>query len=824
MTPEPQSNLEDERANAPAERSAPLATPKLDELLARVRGNLARLVWLHGLGTIAGATAAWILVAFLVDWILHVPSGIRWVHLAVLGLVPGFLILRELVRPLRALPGREEIAVLVERAHPDLRQLIVSAAELSRAQRPDGDPSLVREILRRAEQRSATLDPRGVLDERRPRKRALLGLGASAFVGLVLLANASAARVFLERLFGGDTPWPRRTQLVVEVPLPGASAIPTAENAGTPLEPREIRLRVARGSDVPLLVHAQGNVPDEVVLHFHGGQRAVLASTGGPIFRTQLRSLQEDTQFYVTGGDDDDEVPWVRLDVLQPPDVEALAFEITPPAYSGLPSRVERDRDVEVLAGSEIVVHVLPTPRDATGSARLVPEDRVVTLTPRPFPEEQTSSEAGAGDAAAKERAQGLGFGFRAEKSLRLRVELVDSTGLSNPDPGLFAVNVIEDRAPELEVLAPSRSEVDTLVGGLLRLRVRVEDDFGITRAAWSAESSSGTSASSPSTDAPAKLGGELELRALEPEELADSKDESSSSASRSEKRRVRARALASARLEVAALAGPNEKLAEGQQYALLATALDNAQPGAREGKASPVRVRVVTADEFVRRMQDRLARVQGSANALAELQRDKARRTDELLAALESDQLDLASTEAELGAVSTGERRVQGDARTLAREICSVCESVLYARLDDRAGALLDALDTRLSASAVRAFDPAPWREIAGAHTRGELGQGALAGKLVEIAGLALEISEDHAQEAVAALARAQQATEVKAVHAALEQARASERLAAERLDALLSMLAEWDNFQSVLGLTRDLLQGQKSLQERTKGSLKEK
>lgn len=807
------TTAEDRTSAAPRGATPPIATPATDGLLARLRQRLTRLVWMHGLATVAGATAAWILVAFLVDWSLHVPSGIRWVHLGVLALVPAYLILRELVRPLRALPKRDELAVLLERAHPDLKQLFVSAVQLARSPRPDGDPALVAEILRRAEARSATLGVQGVFDERTPRRRALLGLGVTALVAVVLFANASAAAIFFERLFGGDAPWPRRTHLIVEVPLAGA----LEADASAPANERaEIRLRVARGSDVPLLVRAQGQIPDEVVLHFLGGQRAVLASTGGPIFRTLLRSLQEDTEFFVTGGDDDDEVPWVRLAVLQPPDVEALAFEITPPAYSGLPARVERDRDVEVLAGSRIAVHVLPTPRDATGSARLVPEDKLVPLTTGPFPPAEAAPSSAATPIAPQ---NGLGFEFTAEKSVRMRIELVDATGLSNPDPGLFAINVIDDRAPELEVLSPSRSEIDTLLGGLIGLRVRAEDDFGIARLDWSSESAAGEGAG--------HVSGEMSWHALSDEELAGpelaSKPASTASPSAAT-RRVRVTALGGVRLEVNSLAGAGEKVAEGQQYLVVAQATDNAAPRAREGRASPVRVRVVTSDEFVRRLQDRLARVQGSANALGELQREKARRTDELIAALESDQLDLASTEAEIGAVSTGERRVQGDARTLAREICSVCEAVLYSRLDDRAGALLEFLDERLATSAVKAFDPAPWQELSSAYAQGSLGKGALAGKLVEIVGLALEIAEEHTQGAVVALGHAQQASELKGVHAALKDARVAERTASERIDKLLAMLAEWDNFQSVLGLTRDLLQGQKSLQERTKGSLKEK
>lgn len=776
------------------------ATPALDALLARVRQRLVGLVWMHGLATIAGATALWLLVAFLVDWMLHVPSGIRWIHLGVLALVPSVLCARELVAPLRRLPGLVGIAVLVERAHPALRQLLVSAVELARSPRPMGAPELVADVLHRADAQARTLSTHGVLDTRGPRRRLALGSAAVLVCALVLATNSAAAAIFFDRLFGGDAPWPRRTQLHVEIPLPGAETPSELEEPGH--EPAEIRLRIARGSDVPLVVRAEGTVPDEVLLHFKSGESAVLPSTGGPAFRTLLRSLQDDTEFYVTGGDDTDDRPWVRLKVLQPPDVEALAIELTPPAYTGIAPRVEFDRDVEVLQGTRVSVHVLPTPRKAHGRARLLPEDRAVELVPAPFP---ARPDAAAG--AATET--GLAFTLEADKNLRYRFELQDDTGLANPDPGLFAINVTEDRAPEIELLAPSRTEIDTLMGGLVALRARAEDDFGITAFSWSSRSAT--------DDGHAAAPAELEWRPLTDEERATEQ----ASAEPSARSRARAIAVGRAHVDVSKLA---PGVAEGQQHELVVTARDNRTPAAREGRSSAVRVRIVTTDEFVRRLQERLTRIQASANSVTELQREKARRTDELLATLESDGAGLANTDAELGALSTGQRRATGDARSLARELCSVCESILYARLDDRAGPLLDFVDARLATSVRRQFDPAPWRELAAAQTRGELAPAALSAKLVGIVGLALEISEDDTQGASDALLRAQQATEPRAVHAGLEAASSHARLALEKLDRLLGLLSEWDNFQSVLGLTRDLLNGQKNLQERTKAALKEK
>jgi hypothetical protein len=60
--------------------------------------------------------------------------------------------------------------------------------------------------------------------------------------------------------------------------------------------------------------------------------------------------------------------------------------------------------------------------------------------------------------------------------------------------------------------------------------------------------------------------------------------------------------------------------------------------------------------------------------------------------------------------------------------------------------------------------------------------------------------------------------------VHDRLKSASAAQKKTLAKIDALLERLAEWDNFQSVLTLTRDILNGQKTLNERTRQAAKDK
>src|SRR5262249_3270427 len=149
----------------------------------------------------------------------------------------------------------------------------------------------------------------------------------------------------------------------------------------------------------------------------------------------------------------------------------------------GLAPALYFNQDVEVLKGSELEVHVLPSPRDATGRVRFLPDDTTLPLAPAPFPHAE-----GATDAPET----GLAFHCTADRTLGFRVELTDAHGLANPEPALYRIKVVEDRPPELTVLAPARTEFETVRGGAVPLRVRAEDDFALATVGWRVRAADG--------------------------------------------------------------------------------------------------------------------------------------------------------------------------------------------------------------------------------------------------------------------------------------------------------------------------------------------
>jgi hypothetical protein len=207
----------------------------------------------------------------------------------------------------------------------------------------------------------------------------------------------------------------------------------------------------------------------------------------------------------------------------------------------------------------------------------------------------------------------------------------------------------------------------------------------------------------------------------------------------------------------------------------------------------------------------------------LADVLRTKDSELRELEAALAASAA-WSENSAAVSAAAAGARRVQGDARSLSRELTGTAEALLLARVEDRSDAALPLLDAALldaaqqaSTSDARSIQAQLWQDLDELVRQGQLGNG-LGPKLIEIATLSVTISETHANAAASALREAEDATAREQAQRLLITAAAAHRRALEDTERLLAKLAEWDTLQSVLNLTRDILEAQKNLSERTK------
>ncbi|MEE2940344.1 MAG: hypothetical protein VX460_08170, partial [Planctomycetota bacterium] len=737
----------------------------------------------------------WLLFMYGADRLLQLPAPIRLIHLALLAAGTAWLLARTLLRHRRAVPDRAGLALLAQRALPAAEAVddrFINALELTRTVDPATPAAeLVERIAASAEESAGRIDLGRVTDGGRPARRFTAGAVCAAVTLAALGSDPALARIFGARMLGADVAWPRATTLFLEVP---------ADTTGLEVDtsdPERIVVRAARGRDVPLLVRAEGVVPELVSLSFDSGAIVDLGPSGPDTFRTVLPSVQEDLGLVVTGGDDDRGVPRVEIVVLQPPDLARLAFVVSPPAYSGLPREVSTETRVSALQGSTVEVFVQADPASATGVARTFPDGIEIPLDRALFPAEAlpTAGEASEESAEAPAPSEALSFRTTAIESTRFRFELRDETGLENPDPALFGIEVVPDRAPELITLEPGRADVEVVVGGAAAMRILGRDDFGVR----ALERDVATAATETAVT-------KLAL------ELAEVELEDSQRGRRGEKDTR----LASRLLEIDGFF-PEGPPAIGTSLVLTARLTDSRQPDANVTEAAPIRLRVVSADEFLRRQRDGLGRAAAEVTEVTNAVDRTADAVEGFVLGLSGDDRSLPDA-AGMAQTLNDVRRVRGDLESVSRDLSGLASSLIYSRLDERSGALEARLFELTRSSADRAFLMEAWRTLGEELRAGRLGAPASAGALVGVVALAIEAADLRCGALIAALEEARGSDSTDTARQALVRAtiRVEELRAA--LEELGLELSEWDSMQSIQALAREILNSQKNLAERTR------
>ena len=305
----------------------------LEKLIAGVRGQTRRLLVQFALGwTLATLTAAVVVLALADYAIRYQDHGIRLMaSLAVLG-VAAWSFKRYWLASFRRRPSDVEIAHRIERRFPALSDRLASTVEFLK--QPEDDPTAGSPVLRRAVILETAvevedLDLSQVFD-RRPRA-APWRPPAARWLMAFLLAAASpeSARIALARLVHplGDESWPRMYRV----------------------EFRQAPQRLAAGQtfEVELLNDAAHRLPEVVRIHYRydtpGGEEDSEPMLAIATTRVARKEHVVRPFWYRAEGGDDTSMPWMRLEVLEPPRLD-IARTDAPSArvHGACPSRRAR--------------------------------------------------------------------------------------------------------------------------------------------------------------------------------------------------------------------------------------------------------------------------------------------------------------------------------------------------------------------------------------------------------------------------------------------------------------------------------------------------
>ncbi|MBL8841755.1 MAG: hypothetical protein JNL90_09545 [Planctomycetes bacterium] len=763
-----------------------------------------RTRWLAaGALRLAVETAGFLVLQYAVDRFLWLPVEARRFVAVAAALLFALRFAQLVVRPLRKRIDARDMALAVERRHPELRGALASMVEVEAAAGPAADvsPTLLAEWRAAVAARAAGVPFDAIFAPQLLRRLAGAAAAALLLIGSFVALRRDESLIFFERLAGADRDWPRRTHLELDVVAATESTHLRVERDA---DGRATRVLVARGASLPIVVRARGSVPDEVVLIVReegrsGSEEIRMAPRegGADDFGYRFRNTTRPMELSAAGGDDPGHQIALVVEVAAPPAVERLVATITPPAYTQRPTIREERQDFAVPAGTRLDLEIA-TSGDVAEAALTLHSD---PGTARPLVRDA--------------KTPGLWRGsVIAEESGTLNVHLTAENGFKNLHPIDYPLTVLTDRKPVLELARPAVSDLEATARAVVPFRLLVDDDYGVTEVVLELVRGDDPAKSRVVLQGPGSTRPELLQGVGEPHVLDALLDLATLELPKGEA--MRRLAEGESLLYVAHVADNREELQEGVDGAARAAA-----PAPNVTSSPGRRIDVVSDSEKQRKLNDRQQRVKQTVITAKKAQEERAAGLGALLAALQPASGEGALETRELTALEVEQGRVGGSARQAARDLCEVAAEFALNRLDptptaERAVTYL--LTELQAADAGPNFDFAPYGKLAAAHAAGEFGVLQQLGNLLAMVDLALQASETHAQRALEQLRGARLAGRPADRLEQLRGAQASQQKVIEVYALLLQKMEEFEDYQEILDLWRGLVDDQQEINRRAR------
>ena len=421
-----------------------------------------------GVARTALAALALIFAFFLLDWLVLARStpgsGDRLARaILMLAMLSTFawVVWNSVLIPLRRRVDDDEVALKIEKGHPELRGRLISTIQLSRDGRSG---SVSKELIDALEEDTVSfaggLHFTDIIDLKTLKKIALIASG------FVLLASALGAwrSDFAASLFA-------RMAL-------GERQYPTAAKILSVSEGQ----KVIRGEPFPIVIEldAAGVLPDtaSVTTRVVAGRSSTLvmaraqekdskkaADPTAPVRYTgSIEHVLEDLEFRA-GAHDALWPRWEKLIVLDRPAIKSLSLAYRFPDYLGRKAESSSVGDVRAPEGS--TVRITAAFNKTVAKARIQRRDNQQTLPPTEL-------------VLAADRLSAT-TELTIEKGGYYKLLLTCTDGFENTNPVEYVIEAVKDRAPTVKISFPAQDKTVTRFAKW-PIRFTARDDWGIVR------------------------------------------------------------------------------------------------------------------------------------------------------------------------------------------------------------------------------------------------------------------------------------------------------------------------------------------------------
>ena len=425
-------------------------TPGHDLLLRRIREAGARWRRREALtGALRVATlviavsAAWLLIDSL--WRVSPWLRVSWLAADLAVLVSG--VAAWVGRPMLRRIDLVETAAAIEREHPELGEMLESAAELGATRgvgRAGYSVELIDALIERTVSETAGID---LALSGHDRGRAVWGRAL-----VLTLVICACALVPVSSRLG---PTLVRALHPFDVPEGLALRISVAPGDTT----------LVSGEDLRVSATVSGAAGAASLRFRYEGELSAereMAAVGEGIYAGTIAGVRVPLDYSVVAGDGEGET--YHVSVIERPFVTDIRLTYEFPRYSRLLSRdvEENTGDITALRGTVVGLTVSAS-KPLTGAWLAMSH----------------------GDSLPLERSGPSTFegSLRVTESARYTISLVDADGLRNPDPTEYSIVAIRDESPLVRIVEPGR-DMEVPRDMALPVAVSAIDDYGVSRVA----------------------------------------------------------------------------------------------------------------------------------------------------------------------------------------------------------------------------------------------------------------------------------------------------------------------------------------------------
>lgn len=761
-------------------------------LTARLETSLKKLRNLYltnGLFQIVLRLFILLVVLFLLDYSMALPRTVRAVLLVISLAYLLFSVWRLLLYPLRRAISVSDVALAVENRFPEYDGRLISAiqtAPLADAELHNQSRLLFEASLAQTHQALSSSRWDRLFNTSRIRRAGWAGMGLVLLIVAFSAWQPALAGVGLARMMGGTAEWPRKTTLLVNIERDAAQCIIDGE-----ADPSGVQtVIVAEGASLPVRITVEGRDPGEVEIvqdregdrRLGGGSFTTTAARRAKgHYQTRIRDIKSSMTFRARGGDDSGRGREVTVSVVALPEVSGTQVVYHYPEYLDLGEQTAQSTEIEAPEGTRVDLELTLTCPPHRAELVLITES-----VEKRFPLEP-----------AADNPLVVRHGMAIERSGFYRIDLWNELEFQTLDSPVHSIICQRDEPPRIRLLSPRRKEIDVVPDGVVPFLSVAEDDYGLSR-----------------------VGIEYKVAGSGKQEIIDFAD-GDLDAGLGERQRI-SRHVIDLQMRQFAFDEGRRHLVERDSIIYSLFAIDK-QPDEERGRTATGTcvIDIVSESEKIRLLTERQIRLRRDIKRLLTQQEERRARVAETLSDAESDGGDDALKEQTLLFLEMGQNQLSAGFGTATREFASLFNEYLFNRIDNSTGAaalLARVLALREAAPPAEFFNPSLYAPIGEELERGAFGEMDVMERLFGMLDVSLTVSGELSPRAAGHLAAAVVAAEKETKTARLTEALEDQQRIVDLLRHLLERIAEWEDFQELLQMMRDIVDDQENLNKRTR------